>query len=446
MNLFPSRRVAATILVATATLCFAAQQPTIKSLDQASLREYAGAYAWGTNAFLYLQLWSELSGTPQLVAFDESGEVRTLYPTDHDRFFMGPGAAVSTSLESVVQFERNPQGEIVSLTWQRSGSTSRIARRVKMETCEDIRFSNGNVRLTGTLIRPATSVRHPAIILVPASGAEDRKYLLPLVHFLVRHGVAVLGYDKRGVGGSTGNWTTASFDDLAGDAVAAFEYLKTRPDIDHRQIGLFGLSQAGWIMPIAATRKSGFAFLISVSGAGVSPAETTIDEARGEMTAAKMPPQAIQQIVDLIHLEYQFARTGRDWDEYAAAREQLVARMGKAPSTFPGTPNDPDWDAIRRIYFYEPAPTLRGLRVSTLALFGGLDDNILAAKNKAAWEAALRAAGNPDYTLLILPSADHLMLDAKVGNNAEMPSLQQFVPAYFPTVQGWLAKRVRGVN
>ena len=178
----------------------------------------------------------------------------------------------------------------------------------------------------------------------------------------------------------------------------------------------------------------------------MSPAETTIDEARGEMTAARMPPQAIQQIVDLIHLEYQFARTGRDWDEYAAAREKLVARMGKAPSTFPGTPNDPYWDSIRRIYFYDPAPTLRRLHVSTLALFGGLDDNILAAKNKAAWEAALRAGGNPDYTLLILPTADHLMLDAKVGNNAEMPSLQQFVPAYFPTVKGWLAKRVRGVN
>ena len=259
MNLFPSRRVAATILGAAATLCFAAQPPTIKSLDQASLREYAGAYAWGTDAFLYLQLWSELSGTPQLVAFDESGQVRTLYPTDHDRFFTGPGAAVSTSLESTVQFERNSQGAIVSLTWQRSGSTSRVARRVKMENREDVQFSNGNVRLTGALIRPATGVSHPAIILVPASGPEDREYLLPLVHFLVRHGVAVLGYDKRGVGNSTGDWTTASFDDLAGDAIAAFEYLKTRPDIDHRQIGLFGLSQAGWIMPIAAIRKSGFA-------------------------------------------------------------------------------------------------------------------------------------------------------------------------------------------
>jgi alpha/beta superfamily hydrolase len=311
MNLSPSRTIAATILVAVATVCSAAEPPTIKPLDQASLREYAGTYRWEPDAFLYLQLWSELSGTPQLVAFDESGEVRTLYPTDHDRFFAGPGAAVSTSLESAIQFERNPQGEIVSLTWQRSGSTSRVARRVQMETREDVRFSNGDVRLRGSLIRPATGVRHPAIILVPASGPEDREYLLPLVHFLVRHGVAVLGYDKRGVGGSTGDWTTASFDDLAGDATAAFEYLKTRPDIDHHQIGLFGLSQAGWIMPLAATRMSGLTFLISVSGAGVSPAETTIDEARGEMTAAQMQPQAIQQIIDLMHLEYQFAQTGR---------------------------------------------------------------------------------------------------------------------------------------
>jgi len=171
-----------------------------------------------------------------------------------------------------------------------------------------------------------------------------------------------------------------------------------------------------------------------------------MDEARREMNAAHMQPQVIQQIVDLLHLEYEFAQTGRAWNGYAAAREKLVARMGKAPSTFPGTPNAPYLDSIRRFYFYDPAPTLRRLRVPTLALFGGLDDNILAAKNKAAWETALRTGGNPDYTLLILPSADHLMLDAKVGNNAEMPSLQQFVPSYFPAVQGWLAKRVRGVH
>jgi alpha/beta superfamily hydrolase len=120
----------------------------------------------------------------------------------------------------------------------------------------------------------------------------------------------VLGYDKRGVGGSDGDWHTAAFEDLAGDVVAAFEYLKRRSDIDAAQIGLLGVSQAGWIIPIAAVRAPDIAFLISVSGAAIVPAETTFDQARREMTAAGRRPEVIQLILDLMRLEYRFAQTG----------------------------------------------------------------------------------------------------------------------------------------
>jgi hypothetical protein len=82
--------------------------------------------------------------------------------------------------------------------------------------------------------------------------------------------------------------------------------------------------------------------------------------------------------------------------------------------------------------------------VPTLALFGELDNNILAEKNKAAWDAALAASGNQDYTSMILPRANHIMLEARVGNNAEMASLERFVPTYFTAVHDWLAKRIRG--
>ena len=92
----------------------------------------------------------------------------------------------------------------------------------------------------------------------------------------------------------------------------------------------------------------------------------------------------------------------------------------------------------------DPAPALRELRTPTLALFGELDDNIVAEKNQMAWESALRTGGNRDYTLRILPGTDHMMLEAKVGNNAEMPTLRRFAPAYFLAVRDWLAKRVRG--
>jgi len=55
------------------------------------------------------------------------------------------------------------------------------------------------------------------------------------------------------------------------------------------------------------------------------------------------------------------------------------------PDSFPGAPEHPYWQFIRRLYFYDPAPTLRQLHVPTLALFGELDNNIIAAKNRAAW-------------------------------------------------------------
>lgn len=259
--------------------------------------------------------------------------------------------------------------------------------------------------------------------------------------------MAVLGFDKRGVSGSTGDWKKASFDDLAGDVTAAFAFLKTRHDIKPDQIGMLGWSQAGWVMPLAATRAKNLAFLISISGAGVSGAETTIDQARNEMTASEMRPEVIEQIVELMTVQYNYLRTGQGWDRYIAARDRIVARMGgNPPEAFPDKPDAPYLQLIRPLIVYDPAPALRATRVPVLALFGELDNNILAEKNRSAWEAALSAGRNPDYTLRIVPKANHAMLEARLGNNAEMKSLQRFVPAYSEIVLDWLSTRVDGFN
>lgn len=421
-----------------------APQNSLRPVDEKTLGEYAGVYRWQDKGFIYLQIWSELSGKNELVAFDESGQVRTLYPTEGDGFFTGPGAALATSVESRVTFQRNTEGKITSLVWKPGAGTPRTARRVEIEARDQVRFPSGKLELAGTLISPRTRSKNPAIIIVHGSGPENREHMLPFARFLVRHGIAVFGYDKRGVGGSTGDWKTASFADLAGDVVSAFEYLRTRSDIDNAQIGLIGVSQAGWIMPLAAVRAKDIAFLISVSGAAVPAAETTIDHAQREMTTSGMPPDTVAAIIDLLKLQYEFARTGKDWDRYAAARENLAARMGPPPDTFPGSPDHPQFEIIRRSYLYDPAPTLRQLQTRVLGIFGELDNNILAEKNKNAWERALHDGGNRDYTLRILSKADHEMFAAKVGNNKEMPFLQGFVPEYMTAVLDWLAKRIRG--
>jgi uncharacterized protein len=348
-----------TLLVLSFPIAACSQSPSVVAVDESKLREYAGAYRWPQGSFVYLQLWSEFTGTQQLVAFDENGEARALYAAGPDWFFTGGGVGLAKPVESQIEFQRDRAGRITSLVWRRPGAPPRIARRAATERSEEVRFANGGVQLAGTLLRPNTTARVPAVILVQGSGAEDREYVLPLARFLIGRGVAVLGYDKRGVGGSTGDWRTASFDDLAGDVIAAQEYLKTRNDIDREHIGLLGWSQAGWIMPIAATRSKDIAFLVSVSGAAVPVAETTIDQARNEMSAQGMKPETIAQIVALMELQYRFARTGQGWNEYASARKNLVARLGRAPETFPAASDDPYWQLIRRSYLYDPAPTLR---------------------------------------------------------------------------------------
>src|SRR5438093_3862265 len=114
------------------------QGPTIRAVDEKTLREYEGVYQWDRNAFLYLQMWEEFSGfgRPQLVAFDESGDVRVLYPTDLDQFFTGPGVAVSTSVESRVAVQRDATGRITSLSWRREGAGPRTAKRAEIEKRE----------------------------------------------------------------------------------------------------------------------------------------------------------------------------------------------------------------------------------------------------------------------------------------------------------------------
>ena len=80
------------MVVGTILARSALQTPAVTSVNESVLREYAGVYQWDTKSFVYLQMWSEFSTTHQLGAFDESGELRALYPTDRDRFFTGPGA------------------------------------------------------------------------------------------------------------------------------------------------------------------------------------------------------------------------------------------------------------------------------------------------------------------------------------------------------------------
>jgi dipeptidyl aminopeptidase/acylaminoacyl peptidase len=159
------------------------------------------------------------------------------------------------------------------------GGSNKSVIEVTTPPFETITFQNGDVTLAGTLDIPAGEGPFPAIVTIHGSGEVTRHdfYNLNFSYFFVQHGYAVLRYDKRGVGESTGEYQgvgtedgEATLNDLADDALAGVEYLKNHELIDPDMIGLVGHSQAGWIIPLAASKSSDIAFVIISSGPTIS--------------------------------------------------------------------------------------------------------------------------------------------------------------------------------
>jgi hypothetical protein len=249
--------------------------------------------------------------------------------------------------EARISFERNKKGAVESLVWQPVGTEARFAKRVEIYTEEAVSFNNGAVRLGGTLITPTRDGHYPAIVLLHGSGAQDRNGVLPFALFLVRHGIALLTYDKRGVGDSTGDWERSSFQDLADDAIAAVHFLQQNPKIVPNKIGVFGVSQGGWNAPLAASRSQNVSFVVSVSGPAVTPASETITFIQNEMSTDGFSDQEVTQATRLAQGAFDYARTGKGWETYVAERVKALNAEWFPYMGLSDAKDDPQWEFRR---------------------------------------------------------------------------------------------------
>ncbi len=290
---------------------------------------------------------------------------------------------------------------------------------------------------------PATNGPHPVVIFVHSAGPQLRKGLFTWAEFFAIHGVAGLTYDKRGVGASSGDWMRSSFQDLAGDALAALQFVKGREDLDARQVGVWGASQGGWIAPLVASQSSEVAFIISHSGPGVSPEEQELYRSEAWLQADGFSQAEIQKAMTLIRSRYECVRTGQGWEQLAAAE-----RAAKSERWYPYTggavgKDNPFWGFWCLIHDYDPVPALEKVKCPVLAMWGGMDTFLPVQKSVAVWRESLAKAGNADVTLKVYPDGNHSLLDAKTGGLKEVPRLQGFVPGYFQMQKDWVLQRVR---
>jgi pimeloyl-ACP methyl ester carboxylesterase len=332
-------------------------------------------------------------------------------------------------------------------------ANSRATQSGTGETREEaVRFVSGNNTLAGTLVLPGGLQRNPAVVLFHGSGPQSRD--LYTARWFAQQGFAALAYDKRGVGESTGNFRNVPFMDLCDDGLAAIEYLKSRKEIDPRHIGVWGLSQGGWLGPLAASRSPDISFVIAVSGPGVSPGEQMIFFYAEELRAQGMPERDVAEASALRRAVWNYMHTGDSYEktkgEIAQARSKpwyagVKAQQDQLFDPLP-PPAEVNAPVGRRILWfqhemvYDPVPTLRALKVPALFLFGD-EDRVTPVEESVAIIRRVQAENNNrDFMIKVFPHADHGM---SIATSAGDRSID---PGYLETMQQWLRSRVRSSN
>ena len=233
-------------------------------------------------------------------------------------------------------------------------------------------IKSGSVTLAADLDLPPGDGPFPAMVFVHGSGRITRHQYTGAARWLASNGIAMLRFDKRGVGQSTGEYhgvnafnSIETFDVLADDVLAAVAYLKTHPKIDPDQIGLYGSSQAGWIMPLAASRSNDVAFMISISGAA-----STV---------------GVSDFYD------QIAEKGLTHEQIAAALRSFNGTQG-----------------------FDPVPYLDTLTIPALWIYGGQDKSNPTTNDMTILEK-IEAQKNKDFSIHFFPNADHGLNDVRTG-------------------------------
>ncbi|HEY0672213.1 MAG TPA: alpha/beta fold hydrolase [Longimicrobiales bacterium] len=273
--------------------------------------------------------------------------------------------------------------------------------------------------LAGTLTLPKTRRgKIPAVVTISGSGPQDRDESLiilrgyrpfrELADMLATRGVAVLRYDDRGYGASTGVYAAATSADFAADTRAVLAYLRTRPEIDADKLFLLGHSEGGLIAPLVAAEEKRLGGIVLLAG----PA---------------YPGRKILEYQTRHGVDLQTEKTAAERDSlYAAGMRALDSAAVQQP-----------W--MRFFRDHDPVPVLRKVRVPVLIVQGETDRQV-TAEQAGIIARELRAAGNGNVAVHVLPGVNHLFLSDPVGNATGYATLptRTVVPQLLQIVGDWI--------
>ncbi len=329
---------------------------------------------------------------------------------------------------------------------------------------EDVVFENkpANVKLSGTLTLPEGKGPFPAIVLVSGSGKQDRDETLfghkpfwVLADYFTKNGFAVLRYDDRGFGQSTGDFDQATTTDFATDALAGVQFLQARKDIQKKKVGVMGHSEGGLIAALLAARQKELGFIVMLAGPGMSGDQILLQQqeliAKGYGTPDSVIQKSLKinkQIFDVMHSVKDTAQIRQRVQLYLrqAYKDGMLQRIEGQSEEATVETHCKQLLTPWMIYFiqYDPQEDLQKIQIPVLALIGQKDHQVLPQYNIPALRSAFEKGGNKKATVIELENLNHLFQEAATGMPNEYGTIEQtFSPTAMATILEWLKNNVQ---
>ena len=314
---------------------------------------------------------------------------------------------------------------------------------------EEITFQSGHFTLVGDLQIPATEEKHPAIIMVHGDGGIDRYGFgtyRPVMERFLRAGYAVFSWDKPGTGASRGKLANdgAKLSQRAAILVSAAELLKEHPAIDHERIGAWGISQGGYVIPLALRMTDDIAFMIVVSG----PAMDSYDQGAyllGQMAFCAGASQEEARFIEQHLSAADKAITYQDYYENTVLLQEhpKFQAMGLSLNIL----SESEWKPEDRggLAFFDPIEVIERTTIPVLAFFGEKDRQVDPFQGAQAYQEALQKAGNRNYRVELIPGVDHNIVLCETGCLAERDKRSRadwlkYAPEYLDWMEEWLVQ------
>jgi pimeloyl-ACP methyl ester carboxylesterase len=332
-----------------------------------------------------------------------------------------------------------------------------------------VEFSDpgSGVTLAGTLTTPSTPAPHPAVVFVHGSGPLDRdetyfelKPFRVWARHLARQGIASLRFDKRGVGGSGGQFATATADDLAGDVLAAVACLGRAETVAPGGVGLLGHSEGGAVALTSASRSGDLAFCVTLAGPVLRGRENVAlllalladgGFERGEVFERHVVE--LRALLDLVRGDPDPERQ-RAAVEIAAPLAGLIVtprtsamfggRSGLSGEELVGLLSS---GCLETCLDWDPTSVVPQVGCPVLALFGERDMQVPARENVEAARRVFAAARTDDVTVEEIPGANHLFQRCDTGMPDEYTSLDHTVSEeVLDRAAAWILSRTSGTT